>query len=114
MKTLYLDPGKLRDRLTLFVNEETDDGCGGYESDWVERGAVWARILPAKATSTIRAGREEELVSHIIELRQPLDITARMRLTSAQPQRNFHVLTVSDPDETSRYWRCQCRLEGDQ
>jgi len=44
--------GKLRHRLTIVENQKVSDGQGGFVSDWVELGKVWA-----DATEGSKAGQ---------------------------------------------------------
>ena len=48
--------GKLRHRVELFREDKTVDASGGYTSDWVSRGKIWAQMLVPKFSQQVIQG----------------------------------------------------------
>ena len=110
MPTLFIDPGALRNEMSLQARQTTPDGSGGFTEDWVETARVFARIEPVSADSYFGAGQKLETTSHRITMRYRADVASGMRLEKSG--RVFSILTVSDPDESGRYLVCRTREEG--
>lgn len=108
MNPTYLDAGAFRDFVEVLENQHSADGRGGFDENWVSTANIWARILPSNAQSNQLADQRVVVKTHLIDVRQPLAIKAGFRLRDNNALRTFEVLSVTDPDETARYWRCAC------
>lgn len=106
----FLDPGSLRHRVTIEAVSNLSDGLGGSVEAWSEWRTVWAHIEPIRVDLRERASQTDELVSHRVHLRQPLEVTSEMRLRKGA--RIFDIETIHDPDETRRYWLLIVREQG--
>jgi SPP1 family predicted phage head-tail adaptor len=110
MRTLFLDPGRLRAELALEASTPLADGLGGYTENWAEIGTVFALIEPVSAAARPGADQMLETVTHRITLRHRDGIASGMRFRKGQ--RVFAIVTVHDPDESRRYLVCTTREEG--
>lgn len=77
-----IDPGRLRDRVTIeAVAERTADGRGGYTETWREilGGTVWAEVTETSGTERTRARQVSASATHRVLLRYREELTAAMR-----------------------------------
>ena len=107
MRAQFIDPGQLRTELALEACTLTPDGLGGHEQLWSEVASVFAMIEPVSAQAVFGAGQVLETVTHRITMRWREGVASGMRLTKAG--RIFDIVTVHDPDESSRYLVCRAR-----
>lgn len=110
MRSVFLDPGTLRNEFSLQAPSLNPDGQGGHSEIWSEIGTVFARIEPVQAQSRFGAGQTLETTTHRITLRWRADVTSGRRFVRLG--RVFEILTVQDPDETGRYLICLVRETG--
>ena len=111
MVALPLDPGQMNHRLTLEEPDETSDGQGGSVTQWVQAGAVWARIEPVSSpTFTDMAGGEKAVVTHRILIRYRQGVVAGQRFRKGV--RRFAIRLVRDSDESGRMLTCLCEEEA--
>lgn len=107
MRTLSIDPGRLRRALDLEQHVRTPDGAGGFSESWTKLATVFAELRPIVAASTVSADQEVESVTHRVRLRMRAGVSAGMRLR--EEARIYEIVTVHDPDETGRYLECRAR-----
>jgi SPP1 family predicted phage head-tail adaptor len=62
--------GKLRHRLTIAENQKVSDGQGGFVSDWVELGKVWADAKPMTPRERFYRGEEQHTQGMTFTVRQ--------------------------------------------
>lgn len=101
----FLQAGSFSVRLTLQQRQETDDGAGGFVSNWQDLEPVWARIVPVAGIVTQTAANLEAGITHWIYIRANDDVRSGMRFVKGS--RHFDIDTVHDPDETGRYRVCK-------
>jgi SPP1 family predicted phage head-tail adaptor len=102
-----IDPGRFDKRVALISLIEAPDGAGGLTGQTEQVAVLWAMIEPAGAVSLRAADRDIENLTHRITIRHRAGVEAGMAL--AWGTRQFHIDTVSDPDEGKRYLVCQTR-----
>ena len=101
--------------LTLETATRLPDGAGGFTTQWVSQGILWAEILPGSGRDP--AGEEVVLTS------VPYRITVRAAPVGAanrpRPEQRFReetrvfaILAVTERDPAGRYLTCFCREEG--
>lgn len=114
MRSLFVDPGAMRNELALEQCIRTDDGLGGFTESWQEVATLFGMVEPVRADSVFGADQTLETVTHRITLRWRAGVASGMRLTKPAPggARAFDILTVHDPDETGRYLVCRVREKG--
>jgi SPP1 family predicted phage head-tail adaptor len=101
----YVDPGRLRQRLSLQAADQPADGLGGHALVWREIAVVFGLIEPVAAKSLVEADQRLTRLTHRVTLRARDDIAAGMRLV--KNDRAFLIRTRQDPDESGRYLVCQ-------
>jgi len=101
-----IDPGHLRMRLDLEELRGEDDGQGGSAGEWRHVIGLWAKLEPIGASHLEQASQIQQAARYRVTLRHRPDVAVGMRFTRFQ--RVFHILTVTDPDETGRYLVCAC------
>lgn len=109
-RALLIDPGRFRTELVLEERVDASDGMGGEVEDWLAAATVFAHVEPVSARSAFGAGQSLEATTHLVTLRQDMDVRSGMRFTKGA--RIFDILTVHDPDETGRYFQCESREIG--
>lgn len=110
MRTLFVDPGALRREFSLQACTAVPDGLGGYTQDWNEVATLFGHVEPVSAGSVFGADQTLETVTHRITLRWRGDVASGMRLVSQG--RIFDIVTVHDPDDSTRYLVCRARETG--
>lgn len=101
---------RLRHRLTLQAEVQTNDGAGGYSKSWQNIADIWAEIIPVTAVSsriisasgkeTPFAGQPQAEMSHKILIRYRDDVTPAMRFLFDNRIFNIrHVANVEEKDE---------------
>ncbi|SIS49789.1 head-tail adaptor protein [Phaeovulum vinaykumarii] len=100
--------------LILEEGQRVDDGAGGADLTWVERGRLWAEMRPG--TGRERAAQELALsrVAWIITTRAaPPDSPARPRAHQRlrEGSRIFHILAVAEADTRARWLRIHAEEE---
>lgn len=110
MATVFIDPGRLRSELTLEQSQQAADGLGGFNETWVETATLFGQIEPITARDIFGADQTLETVTHRITLRWRGNLKSGMRLSRLG--RVFDILTVHDPDESSRYLVCRVKEIG--
>lgn len=110
MPTLFIDPGKLAHELQLEEALLVDDEVNGSIEQWQEIAMLWAHVEPVGAGTMLFGEQNLTEVSHRITMRARVDVKSGMRLRRGN--RVFQIVTIHDPDETSRYLVCRTREEG--
>ncbi|CUH96401.1 hypothetical protein P22_2491 [Propionispora sp. 2/2-37] len=103
-----MNPGELNCRITLLAEVKTADGQGGYETEYVSRAALWAKIMPvtAKTTDQYEQMTPEILYRIIIRYRRDVAVTDRIQYGS----REFEQIGPPvDIEEKHAYLRLECR-----
>lgn len=107
MQTVNFDVGAMTARLVREVPVDMPDGQGGVARNWVEAGRLWARIEPVtQHKDEVRAGAEGVTVTHRIWVSGFAGLAAGERLVKGT--RLFAIKAVRDPDETGRFFVCDC------
>lgn len=105
---MTLQAGKLRHRITLQHNLQTQDPQTGAMLDgWADVAQLWARVEPLSVRDFIAAQAAQSLVSHRITLRYRAGLQAGMRvLHGAAVYRVLGVLP--DPRSGREYLTLPC------
>lgn len=71
---------KLNKRIVIEQVFETADGLGGRSQSWQEYAAVWAQILPRRASEDFFAGQLKNAITHKIIIRYLAGLSEKMRV----------------------------------
>jgi SPP1 family predicted phage head-tail adaptor len=74
-----IDPGKLRERVTVQIASGTTNALGETVLSWSDSSAVWASVEGVSAREALAAGQQETSVSHKVRLRFLPGLTQQMR-----------------------------------
>lgn len=74
-----IDPGKLRERVTVQIASGTTNALGETVLSWADSSAVWASVEGVSAREALAAGQQETSVSHKVRLRFLPGLTQQMR-----------------------------------
>lgn len=107
-----MTPPNLNRLLVLEAIQRVADGAGGFNRNWVQRGQLWAEVLPGSGRDV--PGEEVTLTS------VPYRITVRGAPFGAPSRpvagqrfregtRNFSILAVTERDAEGKYLTCFAR-----
>ena len=74
-----IDPGKLRERVTVQIASGTTNALGETVLAWSNSSAVWASVEGVSAREALIAGQQETSVTHRLRLRYLPGLTQQMR-----------------------------------
>lgn len=92
-----LQPGLLRNRVTLQTLSSASDEGGGSTDTPVDGATVWASVEPLEGDEAMRGMALDATVSHRIRMRYRAGVTAAMRIKLGS--RVFHIRQVINVDE---------------
>jgi SPP1 family predicted phage head-tail adaptor len=76
-----IDPGKLRERVTVQIASGTTNALGETVLAWNNSSAVWASVEGVSAREALIAGQQETSVTHKVRLRYLPGLTQQMRFS---------------------------------
>ena len=76
-----IDPGKLRERVTVQIASGTTNALGETVLAWGDSSAVWASVEGVSAREALISGQQETTVSHRVRLRYLPGLTQNMRFS---------------------------------
>jgi len=74
-----IDPGKLRERVTVQIASGSTNALGETVLAWSNSSAVWASVEGVSARAALIAGQQETSVTHRLRLRYLPGLTQQMR-----------------------------------
>jgi SPP1 family predicted phage head-tail adaptor len=74
-----IDPGKLRERITVQIASGTTNALGETVLTWSNSSAAWASVEGVSAREALLAGQQETSVTHRLRLRYLPGLTQQMR-----------------------------------
>jgi SPP1 family predicted phage head-tail adaptor len=75
-----IDPGKLRERITVQIASGTTNALGETVLTWNNSSAVWASVEGVSSREALISGQQETSVTHKVRLRYLPGLTQQMRL----------------------------------
>jgi len=76
-----IDPGKLRERVTVQQASAARNSLGEAVLSWSDVATVWASVEGVSAREALTAGQQETTVSHRVRLRYLTGLTQQMRFS---------------------------------
>jgi len=76
-----IDPGKLRERVTVQQATQTRNSLGEAVMSWADWQTVWASVEGVSAREALDAGQQEVTITHRVRLRYLTGLTQNMRLS---------------------------------
>jgi SPP1 family predicted phage head-tail adaptor len=74
-----IDPGKLRERITVQIASGSTNALGETVLAWSDSSAVWASVEGVSAREALAAGQQEVSITHKVRLRFLSGLTQSMR-----------------------------------
>lgn len=74
-----MNPGKLRQRITIQSRSVSQDSYGGQSETWATVMTVWAQITSLSSRELVAAQAGQSEITHQIRIRYVAGITADMR-----------------------------------
>lgn len=75
-----IEPGKLRERVTVQIASGTTNALGETVLTWANSTAVWASVEGVSAREALAAGQQDVTITHRVRLRYLPGLTQQMRL----------------------------------
>ena len=76
-----IDPGKLRERVTVQQSAATRNSLGESVLSWTDWQTVWASVEGVSSREALDAGQQETTITHRVRLRHLPGLTQNMRFT---------------------------------
>ena len=106
-----IDPGKLRERVTVQIASGTTNALGETVLAWADSSAVWASVEGVSAREALTAGQKETTVSHRVRLRYLPGLTQSMRF--AWRNRTLEIVSLLERGNRSEHEAiCSERTDG--
>jgi SPP1 family predicted phage head-tail adaptor len=102
--------GRLRHRLTLEQAVTSEDGSGGYATEWLAVASLWGAIETISGREWAESDAVKSEATHRIAIRHRDDIGPSMRLRFYG--RVFDIESLADPDGRRRHLLCRCVEKG--
>jgi len=77
---MVLDPGKLRERVTIQQATETRNRLGEATQSWNAYAEVWASVEGLSGREVLQSGQQQTEVSHRVRMRYVHGMTQNMRI----------------------------------
>jgi SPP1 family predicted phage head-tail adaptor len=74
-----IDPGKLRERVTVQIASGTTNALGETVLAWSDSSSVWASVEGVSAREALAAGQQDTTITHKVRLRYLPGLTQQMR-----------------------------------
>ncbi len=97
-----MQAGKLRHRLEIHTNTTTTSNTGYAAPSWSLSTTVWGRLSPLRGNELMVAREVTPEVTHEIEIRADLTVSAEDKFILQGTTREFHILSIRDIDERGR------------
>lgn len=76
-----IEPGKLRERVTVQIASGTTNALGETVLAWNNSTAVWASVEGVAAREALAAGQQDTTITHRVRLRHLPGLTQQMRFS---------------------------------
>lgn len=111
MKCIY-KPSLLKHRMTLQAESKTEDGQGGFGTEWEDEADVWAQIEPLKGYERMQAMQMQSPITHRVLLRWRRGLTTAKRLRYGG--RIFEIKEIINLEEANVWHRLMCVENNNQ
>jgi SPP1 family predicted phage head-tail adaptor len=94
-----IEPGKLRERVTVEIASVTTNNFGEAILTWGTASSVWASVEGVTAREALAAGQSEVSVTHRVRMRYLPGLTQQMRF--AWRNRTLDIVSLLEHDNRS-------------
>ena len=102
-----MQAGRLRHRLVVQHEEESQDTYGGVTRTWTTLDTVWGSVEPLSGKELIEAQQLDATLTHRIRIRYLANVTETCRITF--DSRTFEIQTVRNFSERNREMELLCK-----
>ena len=96
-----IDPGKLRERVTVQIASGATNTLGETVLSWNNSTAVWASVEGVSAREALAAGQQDTTITHRVRLRHLPGLTQQMRL--AWRSRTLNIVSLLEYDNRAEH-----------
>jgi SPP1 family predicted phage head-tail adaptor len=96
-----IDPGKLRERVTVQVASGSTNTLGETVLAWSNSTAVWASVEGVSAREALAAGQQETTITHRVRLRYLPGLSQQMRF--AWRSRTLNIVSLLEYGNRSEH-----------
>lgn len=96
-----IEPGKLRERVTVQIASGTTNALGETVLTWANSTAVWASVEGVSAREALAAGQQDTTITHRVPLRHLPGLTQQMRL--AWRSRTLNIVSLLEYGNRSEH-----------
>jgi SPP1 family predicted phage head-tail adaptor len=96
-----IDPGKLRERVTVQVASGSTNTLGETVLAWSNSTAVWASVEGVSAREALAAGQQETTITHRVRLRYLPGLSQQMRF--AWRSRTLNIVSLLEYGSRSEH-----------
>ena len=96
-----IEPGKLRERVTVQIASGTTNALGETLLSWANSTAVWANVQGVSASEALAAGQQETTITHRVRLRYLPGLTQQMRF--AWRNRTLNIVSLLEYDNRTEH-----------
>ena len=96
-----IDPGKLRERVTVQQAAETRNSLGESVQSWSTHATVWASVEGVSAREALAAGQQDTTITHRVRLRHLPGLTQQMRF--AWRSRTLNIISLLEYDNRAEH-----------
>lgn len=96
-----IDPGKLRERVTVQIASGSTNTLGETVMAWSNSTSVWASVEGVSAREALALGQQETVVTHRVRLRYLPGLTQQMRF--AWRSRTLEIVSLLEHGNRSEH-----------
>jgi SPP1 family predicted phage head-tail adaptor len=96
-----IDPGKLRERVTVQIASGTTNALGETVLAWSDSSAVWASVEGVSAREALAAGQQDTTITHKVRLRYLPGLTQRDRFSWRS--RTLNIVSLLEYDNRTEH-----------
>lgn len=96
-----IDPGKLRERVTVQIASGSTNTLGETVLAWSNSTAVWASVEGVSAREALAAGQQETTITHRVRLRYLPGLSQQMRF--AWRSRTLNIVSLLEYGNRSEH-----------
>ena len=96
-----IDPGKLRERVTVQIASGTTNALGETVLSWSNSTAVWASVEGVAAREALAAGQQDTTITHGVRVRYLPGLTQQMRF--AWRSRTLNIVSLLEYGNRSEH-----------
>jgi SPP1 family predicted phage head-tail adaptor len=96
-----IEPGKLRERVTVQIASGTTNALGETVLAWSDSSAVWASVEGVSAREALAAGQQDTTITHKVRLRYLSGLTQRDRFSWRS--RTLNIVSLLEYDNRTEH-----------